>query len=110
MIYILILSFIIICIFWIKIFLEDLEFTRNNFTNINFIGIFTFLILNISVYLILTVILGGFYWIILTSYHRNHPCDECRYIKYEKTYFDEQCNEIKEFEYKWDHCKTLNWF
>lgn len=110
MIYILILSFIIICIFWIKIFLEDLEFTRNNFTNINFIGIFTFLILNISVYLILTVILGGFYWIILTSYHRNHPCDECRYIKYEKTYFDEQRNEITEFEYKWDHCKTLNWF
>ena len=110
MTYILILSFIILCIFWTKFFLEDLEFTRNNFKNINFTGIFTFLLLNISAYLIITVILGAFYWIIVTSYHRNYPCDECRYIKYEKTYFDKQRNEITEFEYKWDHCKTLNWF
>lgn len=110
MTYVLILSFIIICIFWIKFFLEDLEFTRNNFKNINFIGIFTFLLLNISAYLIITIILGAFYWIFLTLYHTNYPCDECRFIQCEKKYFDKQRNEIKEFEYKWDHCKTLNWF
>ena len=49
MIYCYIISFVILCIFWTKFFLEDLEFTRNNFKNINFIGIFNFLYVSLIV-------------------------------------------------------------
>lgn len=108
MIYILILSFIILCVFWIIFFLEDLEFTRNNFKDINFIGIFTFLLLNISAYLIITIILGAFYWIFLTLYHTNYPCDECRFIQCEKIFIDKNNNKVIDIEHKWHHCNYID--
>lgn len=111
MIYALILSFISLYIFWRILLKEDSEFTIWDFFNYaSLIDIISFLFLIVMLYLLIA---GGWFIIydtILTSYHRNHPCDECRFIQYEKKYFDKQHNEIKEFEYKWDHCKTLNWF
>lgn len=111
MIYILILSGISLYILWRILSKGDSEFTIWDFFKYaSPIEIILFLFLIVAFYLLIA---GGWFIIYdsaLTSYHRNHPCDECRFIQYEKKYFDKQRNEIKEFEYKWDHCKTLNWF
>ena len=39
--------------------------------------------------------------------HMENPCDQCRYIKVEKTLYDKNYNQFIEVDFVWDSCPTL---
>lgn len=107
------IAFIFLCIFWIFVFYKyplENSFKGKKFKDIDFSGVLVIITLSICMYFIMCVGIWVIEGIIRREYHKQYPCENCRFVQISQTYLDKNGKEVTDTEVKWHHCNKLKNF